>query len=181
MVILLLNSEMGVYSMPDDRINTEIVEIYKQRDQRRLQVFQQGKQNLVQISLKLPDKHQLPAGANGLFAWGLRQILELLPQLESCAHGHDRLGPWALLGTAIDARTLKRQAVALENASPAGVLLDIDIYNQQGEKLARKSLDLPQRRCLICQQAALDCLQKNNHTSAELKLRVNKLLAPFKI
>lgn len=166
----MLNAEM----------DSELFELYKLREQRRLQVSQQVGQTLVQLSLKLPVYAKLPSGADGLFAWGLRQLLELLSQIESCSHGHDRLGPWALLGTSIAADRLKRQTVELENAHPAGLLLDIAVYDRDGYEYKRQGLGLPQRKCLICAEPAHDCLNGNRHSQAELKARTKKLLAPFR-
>lgn len=161
-------------------MKSEVLVICKRREERRMQVSQQVGQTLLQLSLNLPIYDKLLPGANGLFAWGLQQILERLPQVSSCSHGLDRLGPWALLGAVTCADALKKQAVALENSRPAGVLLDIDVYDQQGRKLERQSLDLPPRRCLICQQSMIECRRNNTHSSAELKARSKKLLAPFR-
>jgi len=166
--------------MLQNEMEKALIDIYQLREQRRLRVTEQIGQPLVQLSLNLPLGRQLPAGADGLFAWGLRQMLDFMPQLLSCAHGHDRLGPWALLGTANDAETLKRQAVALENAHPAGTLLDIDVYDQDGQKLLRKDLLLPARQCPICHELEAECRRAERHSSTELKTRIKKLLAPFR-
>lgn len=166
--------------MANGEMISEILEIYKLREQRRFQVSHQVGQTLVQLSLNLPANAKLPPGANGLFSWGLKQVLELLAQIESCSHGQDLLGPWALLGTSIDADTLKRQAVVLENSHPAAVLLDVDIYDRNGRKFTREFLGLPQRRCLICHESARDCQRMKRHAQTELNSRTNKLLASFR-
>jgi holo-ACP synthase len=179
-LLLFTKDGMGVFTMSYIEMNAESLASYKRREERREQVSQQVGQTLVQLSLNLHFHDKLPTSANGLFVWGLRQMLEVLPQVDSCAHGFDRLGPWALLGAATSAETLKQQAVALENDQPAGVLLDIDVYDQQGLKLERQALNLPLRRCLVCQQPLVECLHNSTHSSAELKARSKRLLAPFR-
>jgi holo-ACP synthase CitX len=161
-------------------LTTELKDLYQLREQRRFKAHQQSAGTLLQLSLNLPVFENLPAGANALFAWGLRQVLEFLPDVESCSHGHDRLGPWALLGSSEKPQVLKQQAVILETALKAGALLNIDIYDFQGDKLQRGALKLPPRRCILCDNSAADCLTANAHTGTELKARCKKLLASFR-
>ncbi|WP_303722331.1 citrate lyase holo-[acyl-carrier protein] synthase [Malonomonas rubra] len=162
-----------------EKLTTELLLAREQRERRRLQTSKYTDQTLICLSLKIPGPDKQPPGAEKLFSWGLRQVLELLPLVESCSHGHDLLGPWALLGTCQDAREMKRKMVALEEALPAGRLLDIDIYAPEGWQIGRRELSLPTRPCLICKCAALDCMRQQRHSLTELKACVDELLAPF--
>ena len=166
--------------MPYEKLKLELLQAREKREERRLQTSQHIDQTLVQLSLNIPGPDKVPPGAERLFSWGLRQVLELLPLVESCSHGHDKLGPWALLGTCQNARQMKRQAVALEKATAAGRLLDIDVYDHHGRQLGRKELDLPPRNCLICMCPAVDCMREQRHSPKELKVQIDELLNPFR-
>ena len=166
--------------MPYEKLRVELLQVRELREQRRQQASQCMAQTLIQLSLNIPGADKCPPGAEQLFGWGLRQVLELLPLVESCSYGDDLLGPWALLGTCQNSRQMKRQTVALENATVAGRLLDIDIYDPEGRQLGRSELRLPPRRCLICDNAAVDCIRQQLHSPYELKVRIDELLAPFR-
>lgn len=161
-------------------LQTKLLEVREQREQRRLKIYRHLQQPLVHMSLNIPGSNKLPPGAEKLFSWGLRQVLELLPLVESCSHGHDLLGPWTLLGTDRDAKQIKLQTVALENATAAGRLVDIDVYDHFGRQLGRRELGLPARPCLICGEPAVDCMRQQLHSEKELKARTNALLKSFR-
>lgn len=165
--------------MSDKKQETELQTIREQREQRRVQLYRHLQQPLVQLSLNIPGPDKLPPGAENLFRWCLRQVLELLPLVECCSHGHDLLGPWTLLGTDQDARRIKQQTIKLESAIPAGRLFNIDVYDRQGQPIGRRELGLPPRPCLVCGKEIAACRQQQ-HSSKELKKRVRSLLKPFR-
>lgn len=166
--------------MPYEKLRADLLLVREQREQRRMQASRYMDQTLICLSLNIPGPEKQPPGAEKLFGWGLRQVLELLPLVESCSHGHDLLGPWALLGTCQNSRQMKRQAVALEHAMQAGRLLDIDVYDPEGCQVGRRELGMPARPCLICDCAAVDCMRRQQHCPTELKARVDELLKPFR-
>ena len=162
------------------KLRTELLTVREQRELRRVQTSKYLDQTLVQLSLNLPGPNKLPPGAQELFNWGLRKVLELLPLVKTCSHGNDPLGPWALMGTCQEPRLLKTQAIDIEVASPMCRLLDIDVYTQMGQQIGRNELGLPARSCLICEQPAVVCIRQQSHSSNELKVRIDELLAPFR-
>ncbi|SHJ05659.1 holo-ACP synthase [Malonomonas rubra DSM 5091] len=166
--------------MPYEKLRLELLQARQQREERRLQTCQHIDRTLIQLSLNIPGPDKVPPGAERLFGWGLRQVLELLPLVESCSHGHDKLGPWALLGTGQNASQMKRQAVALEKATAAGRLLDIDVYDHRGRQLGRRELGLPARSCLICDCPAVDCMREQRHSEKQLKVKIDELLSTFR-
>lgn len=163
-----------------EKLKTDLLLAREQRELRRLQASKYMDQTLIYLSLNIPGPEKQPVGSEKLFGWGLRQVLELLPLVESCSHGHDSLGPWALLGTGQNARQMKRQTVALEHAMPAGRLLDIDVFDSRGVQVGRREIGLPARSCLVCDSVAVDCMRQQAHCPSELEARVDALLDPFR-
>ncbi len=166
--------------MPYEKLKVEILEAREERDERRWRVLKQAPQALVQFSLNIPGAEKQPAGARELFLWGLRQILELLPRVESCSQGVDALGHWALLGSFNAADKLKRQLLPLEGLAPHGRLLDIDVFDPRGRQIGRQRLGMPPRNCLLCDCPAVDCIRQQRHSPAELKAAVDDILARFR-
>ncbi len=52
----------------------------------------------------------------------------------------------------------------------------MDVFDRDGRPVGRRSLDLPARRCLVCREAAVDCIRAARHDSAELAASVARLL-----
>jgi holo-ACP synthase len=78
-------------------------------------------------------------------------------------------GPEALWVVDADALAVKRALVALEDRHPLGRLWDADVIAPDGRGLSRQQLDLPARRCLICDQPAHACARSGAHALAELQ------------
>jgi holo-ACP synthase len=91
-------------------------------------------------------------------------------------HGEDILDEYAFFNESVDARCMKERCVALESTLPWGRLLDLDVYDAGGRAVTRQALGLPQRMCLVCDEAARDCMRLGRHSDAELRDRVTALL-----
>ena len=66
--------------------------------------------------------------------------------------------PWAI----------KKIAMILESQDEFGRLLDIDVYDSFGQCLSRGELNLPTRKCFICDEPAFICGRTRKHTTQEL-------------
>lgn len=166
--------------MPYAKLRTELLVAREQRELHRAQASQFVGQTLVQLSLNLPGSDKDPPGAQTLFNWGLRKVLELLPLVENYFCRNDMLGPWALIGTCLEPQRMKIQAIDVENSTPASRLLDIDVYDWTGQQVGRKELGFPARSCLICEQPAVVCIRQQAHSQQELRVRIYELLVPFR-
>ncbi len=71
-------------------------------------------------------------------------------------------------------RDSKLKAVSLEEKDKLGRLFDIDIFH--GDFISRKELNLPERRCFICDRNSRECMREHNHSNAEIENYVNKLI-----
>lgn len=73
----------------------------------------------------------------------------------------------------ISAKRLKAIACGLEERDETGRLYDIDIIDENGEKLSRPT----ERKCLICDNPVKLCARSRRHTAGELFSRANELIA----
>jgi triphosphoribosyl-dephospho-CoA synthase len=64
----------------------------------------------------------------------------------------------------------------MEEAFAAGRLLDVDVYDAAGRQVDRRSIGLPPRLCLACDQPAVDCIRAGRHSPGELAAAVSRLL-----
>jgi holo-ACP synthase len=134
-------------------------------------------ETLVALSLAVPGAEKAPPGAGALFAWAVASLAAALPGARRVHAAADALGPFELWRTAEDARAVKRRCVALEEASPAARLLDLDVYSPEGTPVDRASLDLPARRCLVCGEPARDCIRTRHHPPPDAVASALRLLA----
>ncbi|MGN0996624.1 MAG: citrate lyase holo-[acyl-carrier protein] synthase [Candidatus Ventricola sp.] len=112
------------------------------------------------------------------FDWGMGAVRAALGGHALCfeAQVREKTGPEAAFAVRGDARELKRRLCALEDGCAMGRLLDIDVIAPGGEKLSRTELGLPQRRCLLCGEAAPVCARSRAHTVDALFARTHEII-----
>lgn len=74
-----------------------------------------------------------------------------------------------------DAQLLKQRCIELEERTPAGRLLDIDVLLPSGEKLSRPI----ERRCLVCGGPVAPCARSRAHSLELIQAKTQLLLQDF--
>lgn len=85
-------------------------------------------------------------------------------------------GPEALFALEGPARDIKLATIELEHQSPLGRLWDIDVLTPEGVIVSRRDFALPPRRCLLCEQSAVECARGKTHALSELLIHMEALL-----
>ena len=89
-------------------------------------------------------------------------------------------GDEALLAVhALSAVEIKRFCVDLEEHAPYARLLDLDVIDEKGLPLNRESLQLPERRCLVCEQPASVCASRAAHDIKIVQAQTEALLSGY--
>ena len=151
------------------------------RDQRQealSRVCSEGHPAVLSLALNMPGADKAPKGAAALFSWALHELLARCPASKTLEVSEDALGHFAIVASACDPVDIKRQAVLLEEASPAARLIDVDVY-RNFEQVGRRELGLSARRCLLCDQPAVDCMRAKRHPSNEVIAKAHELLSDF--
>lgn len=131
------------------------------------------------VSLNLPGPDKSPPGATALFRRGCAQIADTFHGSVLLAADRDALGHFALRVLDADPLAVKRLCIVIEESHPAGRLLDLDVYAAETVQIGRANLGLPARRCLLCDQPAVDCMRTQRHPYAEVIAKAHALLADF--
>jgi triphosphoribosyl-dephospho-CoA synthase len=136
---------------------------------------------LVFASLAVPGPDKTPAGAGAALACGVEALRRALAgrPWEELDRGTDALGPWATVGLEADPEPVKRAAAGIEGSLPFGRVLDLDVYAEGGRPVDRAGLGLPQRRCLVCEESARECITLRRHAGGEPAARAAALLEPL--
>lgn len=86
---------------------------------------------------------------------------------------------WFMLET--DARQAKRRACMLEDTHPLGRLFDLDVFDAASRApLSRTELGLEQRRCLICERPARECMRSQAHSYAKILARIHQTVESYR-
>ncbi|MDU1042987.1 MULTISPECIES: citrate lyase holo-[acyl-carrier protein] synthase [Peptoniphilus] len=75
-----------------------------------------------------------------------------------------------------DGKFIKREMMKLEEGNESGRLLDIDIYDENFRQISRANLNLPERKCIICEDVARNCIKEERHSLRELEEKVRNIL-----
>lgn len=59
---------------------------------------------------------------------------------------------------------VKKLAISLENDAIVGRLLDLDVYDTVGKNLSRDGMNIPTRKCYLCDEPAFICGRSHKHT-----------------
>jgi len=85
-------------------------------------------------------------------------------------------GPESYISVSFDPLELKRLAVEWESTHPLGELADLDVMDAKAKPITRADLNLPPRKCLICENEAAVCSAAQSHEKAVIEARVNEIL-----
>ena len=121
-----------------------------------------------------------PLKRSGLIDFAFWEALASLRSRLGTALVHEELtdavsGLEAILVCDMPAAGLKELAMELEDARPAGRLLDLDVIGADGQKLSRRE----PRRCLVCGGPAAPCARSRAHGLPAVQAAADRLLRDF--
>lgn len=70
---------------------------------------------------------------------------------------------------------LKGMTVAIEETHPLGRLFDFDVIGIHSNHLSRDTLEIPKRKCLLCDEAAHACGRSRKHSLIELQHKIQRM------
>jgi holo-ACP synthase CitX len=77
----------------------------------------------------------------------------------------------------LPAVVVKETAITVEESSPMGRLLDIDVYDSAGRSVTRGELKYASRPCLLCDRPAHECARSRRHAPTEIDARIEEIVA----
>lgn len=90
-----------------------------------------------------------------------------------------RIGKWGPEGFWIinlPIENIKKETIKIEDSHSLGRLFDIDVIDINGDSISRRNFGMEPRRCIICNNSAVECYIKKNHSLEELKNRVDEII-----
>ena len=154
----------------------EILEAREQRVLRQREFLLEGELPLVCFTLNIPGPEKDGPLIRKGFQLGLRFLRKALGG--RILHEESRLtaaGWEAFLKVDLEPAKLKRITAHLEDRIPGGRVFDMDVLTLSG-KMGRKELGLPERKCLLCDNAAVVCGRSRAHRLEDLEAETVRLL-----
>ena len=134
---------------------------------------------VLSFCMNIPGPVKTNSAIHALFEDGKEQILSAFSnhhlQILEQKDFHDSTGDELLLCTNTDAQFLKELMTNIEETHPLGRLFDIDIIDENGNKLSRPVY----RKCLICNKQAQECARARTHSVKEMQDMIQKLLEQY--
>lgn len=135
---------------------------------------------LLSLTVVLPgavkrDERSLRVGEAGVAA--VRETLQpLYEEIRDLGTGFE-----AFFIVAADRLAAKRRACRIEDTHPWGRLMDIDVLEADGDEtvhpISRIAVGLPERRCLLCDRPARECMRARTHSPEALQAALDAILS----
>lgn len=167
--------------------NQSIIDVLNDKDERvkQQQDLLSNNQSDILICVKLnipgPIKHNKEI--QQIFTLGTNQLLKLLKQsgtvIKQEIYWHKDVGDTGfVLLNSNDKDKIKRLTIDFEDHELYGRLFDVDVVyysNNNVKSVSRTELNLPVRKCLLCEHPAKECARSRKHSVQELQDKINEL------
>ena len=107
----------------------------------------------------------------------MQSLARVFGELSVPASRTDALGPFAIISLQLDPLVVKKRCVQLESLTLSARLVDLDVYSAEGCQIDRQCLAISRRTCLVCDQAAVECIRLKRHSFDVVIGKVHELLA----
>lgn len=134
---------------------------------------------LVCLTVNMPGDIKLNKASQLFFSEGLALFRGLEQSFQAVFNFKENnlvTGPEYYLGlSGVDASVIKGCTVGIENFYSWTRMLDIDVFSKDGKALSRDSLNLPERKCFVCENDAKICSSSRAHSDEEIKNKITEL------
>ena len=129
------------------------------------------------VSLNIPGHEKNLPGTQALFDSMMRSLARVFGEVSVLVCSTDALGPFAVIPLQLDPLEVKKRCIHLESLTPSARLVDLDVYSAAGCQIDRQFLATSRRTCLVCDQAAVECMRLKRHSFDVVIRKVHELLA----
>lgn len=168
---------MGICSLK------EVLDARERRQSKRLKLLNKYGGLLINFQLNIPGNEKDKLLYKITMIDGHKRLLVLLKKNRILVQ-HERIeffptGPESIIMTHHDPKVLKRKMVEFEEIHPLGRLFDLDVFDHDGKQLSRSDLNLPERRCYVCDDSAKACARSKRHDINVVVDSINQMMTKF--
>lgn len=82
-------------------------------------------------------------------------------------------GPILTITLNKEAVDVKKTAIEMEDKHILGKCINIDVYDENKNKITRKDLGYPEKKCILCNNPWIKCVKENTHSKEEIAQYIN--------
>lgn len=137
--------------------------------------------SLLSATMNIPGPVKVSAELRAIFSTITDEVEEATRDVIPLANLYlsEKTGLEYYLLVPLPALELKRRMIAIEEQQPFGRLIDLDVLRLKDghlEILGRKDLDLPRRKCFICERDAKECGRTRRHSVEEMQAKIIEIV-----
>lgn len=163
----------------DFNILIEILDAREARANRQKELLKKYPYTLISFTLNTPGSIKSSNLYSKIHKEGMDYLLAaLLEKNITIVHIETiekSTGKEGFISLDIDAVEMKKMAVDIEDNHYLGRLFDFDVFDANYNQINRSNLKLEPRKCLICDENALNCIRSKNHSYGELVSKVEEI------
>jgi len=161
----------------------EVLDARERRQFKRIKLLDQYGGNLINFQLNIPGNEKDKLLYKITMIDGHKKLLTFLKH-NNVRVRYERIeffqtGPESIVMTNHDQEVLKRKMVEFEEIHPLGRIFDLDVYDYDGHQLSRSDLNLPERRCYICDDIAKACARSKRHNINVVVDSIDQMMTKF--
>lgn len=163
-------------------ISVTLEDIIESKDERAVyQRYLIDKYNcpLVSFTVVMPGNVKKNEMSEKIFLKGKAEIESALEEYDVIFKNENdkNTGPEAFYCVKMCSSELKKLMVDVEQNCKIGRLFDIDVIGKDYVPVSRSALNLPERKCLICDNDSHVCARSRKHTKEELLAEIERVLS----
>jgi len=163
----------------DFKILMEILDAREARANRQKELLKKYPYTLISFTLNTPGAIKNSNLYSKIHKVGMDYLLaELLEMNITIVHIETidkSTGKEGFISLDIEALKAKKMVVNIEDTHYLGRLFDFDVFDSNYNQINRSCLKLKPRKCLICDEDALNCIRLKNHSYGELVSKVEEI------
>lgn len=83
-------------------------------------------------------------------------------------------GPILTLALNKEAVEVKKTTIEIEDKHILGSCIHIDVYDKNKNKITRKNLGYPEKKCILCNNPWIKCVKENIHSKEKIVQHINE-------
>jgi len=131
--------------------------------------------SLISMTLNIPGPIKDSSKYRDALVFGVSELKKHLEEVVFEEIRWLKTGSEAFLVVNEQAFDVKKKAVMVEEESPVGRLLDIDVIGKEGP-VSRTEVGGEPRKCLLCDDDAKVCARSQKHSLEELLIKIDEMI-----
>lgn len=160
----------------------EIVKSRKRRAKKIQNMLKEYKHTVVCLTLNVPGKIRVFELLEHAFNDGCKRFENAFGNEKVIIHeaySPHATGYEAFFVVDRDAKDVKAITVRLEEQDELSEVFNYDVFDIDGNEVKRVDIDMPLRKCMLCDQPASVCMRLSTHTPEEVVIKVQNIIEKY--